>query len=150
MFRARLKYLARAGVNSYVNLPRSGNRWSCMGDELIEVCTGAHAAVFLTRAAAKRFRAANVKGRAQVLQRMQEFAEQGSVRLSELQYKFEQRFPVEGKKIPVWAFKGYQLRVYGAPDGQRWIGTVVVEKKTQKADVKALQRAAKVLALHMR
>lgn len=59
----------------------------------------------------------------------------------------EGRYSVEGKKVRVWAFKSFQLRVYGVEgsvNGKRAFFATEVDpaKKKPKADPGALQRAA--------
>lgn len=75
------------------------------------------------------------------------FAENGHRNMPDNRFKAEKARSVGGKKVQVWAFKSYQLRVYGlmgSVHGKQAFFAVEVDpkKKRDKADPNALVRAA--------
>jgi hypothetical protein len=80
------------------------------------------------------------------------YCELGHQALGEDKFKFEDSFPDEkGRQVPVYAFKSFQLRLYGGiltVDGKRCFVGVRVDsaKKSDKADQQLLRAAANDIA----
>lgn len=115
-------------------------------DDLIEVIVGNQFGVFMTKAVAKRFQKLEADRRARCLKWMEYYANDGHDYLDDTKLKHEGRFSTGGKsgtKVPIWAFKARQLRVYGSPlsDG-RFICTEIDDSKKQDAADQSLLHAA--------
>lgn len=76
------------------------------------------------------------------------YAEHGPANIPPTHFTSERAISVGGRKVQVWVFKSFQLRVYGVQgsvNGKRSFFAVEVDpkKKQNKADPKILERAAK-------
>jgi hypothetical protein len=123
-------------------------------DELVRVCEGKQFRVSLTKEVAAQFEKIDARERARCLKWMRLYAEDGHTLLDNEKLKNEGKFPVgdkAGSQVTVLAFKVWQVRVYGGVvDGNHFIGTEIdTSKKTNKADMDALRRAAKKLASYL-
>jgi len=83
---------------------------------------------------------------------MKRFAARGPEVLIETQFKFQERLTTGGQagaKVAIYAFKAYQLRVYGGyvpGKGDEFVCTEIeVTKKQDEADRKVLERSARYL-----
>ena len=120
---------------------------------LVLIHQGSHLDICVTPDIRSAFLTAAANERASVLATMQLLADQWPhVTLHTKQYRYEGAFPLGGnppRDMKIYAFKGIQLRVYGAVlrIGTRdtWVGTALDIKKRNKADQQLLARAAKKL-----
>lgn len=90
---------------------------------------------------------ANVKARAKLDAIFRLYCQHGAEGFKPDKFKFEARVSVEGVNVPVFVFKAWQVRVYGAQidlDGhQTFVGTEIdLKKKQDKANQAMLRRAA--------
>lgn len=107
-------------------------------------------AVAMTPAVAAVFRGAGANQRARVLRYMKRYAEDGRKNLHDPVFKFQGRLSDgsgSSKKVAVYAFKAWKLRVYGVEtsyDGKTvFVCTEIdITKKQDKADQNKLKRAA--------
>ncbi len=85
-------------------------------DDAVEVCSGKRFKVVMTAAVHKEFCKADAKERARCLKWMQFYADDGVEYLDKGKFRFEDRLSLGDKKgtlVPIYAFKAWQLRVYG-------------------------------------
>lgn len=98
-------------------------------------------------AAEKENDAGHVLRVGEILRRLAEDGQQATS--SKQHFRMEERFPVTGKDVAVFAVKAYQLRVYGgfATVGGRscFVCVKAVRKRDTKADRSLLKRSAVVL-----
>ena len=120
-------------------------------ESLVCVVKGKKFTVLMTKTVAKRFGQADARYRSRCLKWMKIFAEEGSKKLIETQFKSEGRFSIgdkKGTKTQVFAFKAYQLRVYGGfiPRTGGFACTGIdTAKKKYAADNNKLITSAKIL-----
>ena len=120
-------------------------------DDLECVAEGENFTVLMTAKVAKAFGKADPNSRARCRKWMKFFADDGSKNLIETQFKREGRFSLGGrdrKQVVIFAFKAYQLRVYGGLlPGTRIFACTEIDtaKKRDTADRKKLERAARNL-----
>lgn len=118
--------------------------------DLIEVCSGSKFKVWMTPQVAKHLRKADVKQLARCQFWMKKFAEDGFEFLTPEQLKHEGKFSVgdkRGTQVAIYAFKAWQLRIYGALVGDRFIATDAdIAKKQDQASRDTLEAAARKLA----
>ncbi|WP_141402124.1 hypothetical protein [Rhizobium subbaraonis] len=124
-------------------------------DELVTVAVGKSFTVYMTRAVAKRFEKVDVKARARCLQWMKRFADDGHEFLDETKLKHEGRHSTgdkSGTKVAVWAFKAWQLRIYGGLVGEKtFICTEIDDsKKRDAADQSLFGAAARKLSDYLK
>lgn len=117
-------------------------------DELIEVCSGKKFRVMMTTSVAKQFGKVDAKERARCQKWMKFFADEGFDLLDDQKLKHEGKFSSghkSGTKVPIWAFKAWQLRVYGSlVGGNVFVATEIDPRKQQNAaDQGKLEAAAK-------
>ncbi|ANH06258.1 hypothetical protein [Shinella sp. HZN7] len=122
--------------------------------DLVEVCVGKTFRVFMTKGVAKRFDKTDAKERARCRAWMMRFAEDGHELLDDTKLKNEGHFSTgdkAGTKVAVWAFKAWQLRVYGGVvPGNIFVCTEIDDSKKQNsADRDLLKAAAKKLAPYL-
>jgi len=116
--------------------------------ELDCVEDGASFEVFMTKKVARVFEKADPKSRSRCRKWIKFYAEDGPKNLIDTQFKPEGRFNVgdaKGTKIQIYAFKAYQLRVYGGliPGTNKFVCTEIDRtKKQDAADQNRLKRAA--------
>lgn len=118
-------------------------------DDLIEVCAGKRYKIAMERHVAKQFKKADIKEQARCLKWMKFFADDGFDFLDNEKLKSEGRFATgnkAGTRVTVWAFKAWQLRVYGGLVGDIFVATGIdTSKKQNAADRSALEGAARRL-----
>lgn len=120
-------------------------------DELVWVEIGQRYDVALTKGVAKSFKNAKAKARARITRNMEIYADKGSEGLPPEAFRHEGRFPMGGRKggrCAIYAFKGWQTRIYGSTrsilDKPTFIGTEIdLKKKQDTADQALLRRAAR-------
>lgn len=120
-------------------------------DKLIDVSVGERFRVSMTPHVHKQYQRADAKARARCEKWMRFFAEDGHEYLDDKKLKHEGKFPSGkpgGTDLAIWAFKAWQLRVYGGVvNGNHFIATEIdIAKKQDAADQAALKSAAKKLA----
>lgn len=119
-------------------------------EDAIEVCSGKRFKVVMTAAVHKQFCYAEAKERARCLKWMKFCADDGHDHLDKGKFRFEARLPAGDKKgtqIAIYAFKAWQLRVYGSFVGTTFVATEIdIAKKANVADPRILRSAAKKLA----
>ena len=120
-------------------------------NELIEVCAGKSYKVLMTPAVHKHFGKADPKARARCQKWMKFFADDGHEFLDAEKLKHEGKFGTghkNGNKVSIWAFKAWQLRVYGGvvSDGVFVATEIDTKKKQNAADQDLLESAARKLA----
>ena len=114
------------------------------------VFSGANCSVRMTAKVKKAFEKADARSRARCGKFMDFFAKDGRDNLIETQFRTEGRFRTGGKgskEVLIYAFKAYQLRVYGGIDPQTgdFVCTEIDPSKQQSvADQEKLKRAAKI------
>lgn len=114
-------------------------------------CDGDHCSVWMTPKVRKAFGKAEARFRARCEKLMKRFAARGPEVLIETQFKFQERLTTggqKGAKVAIYAFKAYQLRVYGGyvPGKVEFVCTEIeVTKKQDEADRKVLERSARHL-----
>ncbi|WP_193184176.1 hypothetical protein [Nisaea sediminum] len=121
--------------------------------DCIEISKGEKHSVWLTKQVSKNLEKASPKDRARCLKYMGFFANDGLeyLHLDDTKFKKQGDFSngkPDGKKIPVFAFKAYQLRIYGSflPGGD-FVGTEIdTGKKQDQANKSKLKAAAKKFA----
>lgn len=120
-----------------------------MGND-IEVYAGKRFSIVMLKAAYKEYRKADPAQRARCEKWMKTYAEEGPENLDKEKYRFEARLSTggkDGRRVAVYAFKAWKLRVYGVTVGKRFIATEVdIAKKSDAADQAKLVSAAKRLA----
>lgn len=119
--------------------------------ELDTIFRGKRYKLSLTKAVSKRLAKADARFRVRIGKWMESYSEDGRMYLDDTKMKKEGDFPVGRPGVPdvgIYAFKAYQLRVYGGVvDGNHFIATEIeLAKKKDQADQKKLARAAKKLA----
>jgi hypothetical protein len=83
------------------------------------------------------------------------FAQDGAELLDKTKFRFEDRLPAgdrRGTQVAIYAFKAWQLRVYGGMSGDEseFICTEIdSSKKADSADQNKLKRAAKKLGTYL-
>lgn len=89
----------------------------------------------------------NVREKARLKKWMERYAEDGSKYLDDQKFKNEGRFPSglpSGERYQVYAFKAWQIRLYGCIANKRFVITEIdASKKQNKADPKKLKSAAR-------
>ncbi|GBE44286.1 hypothetical protein BMS3Bbin10_02377 [bacterium BMS3Bbin10] len=122
-------------------------------DETIDLCEGKRFRVVMTRAVAKEFKKAEAKERARCKKWMGFYAEDGDTNLDKQKFRFEARLPVgdkKGTRVAVYAFKAWQLRLYGSLIGNTFVVTEIdTSKKSDRADSKKLKSAAQKLCPYL-
>lgn len=111
---------------------------------------GAFCSVYMLESVCDEYGEVDAKRRARVEKWMRTYAEEGPAILDSEKYNSEGRHPTGRRAAPnqinVYAFKAWQLRLYGGTVGGKF---VVVEidsaKKRDRANQARLQRAAKKL-----
>jgi hypothetical protein len=105
---------------------------------------------------AKLFQKCKPEARASILETMALYAKEGPSNITEKQFKSEKRFSVgnAGKNVMISAFKGWQVRLYGAVvklGGKATFLCAEIDdaKKQDKADQDTLKRAAKNLTPYL-
>lgn len=115
-------------------------------NDLIEVSVGKSFSVYMTRGVAKRFDKVAAKDRARCRAWMQRFADDGYENLDNTKLKNEGQFSTgdrSGTKVTVWAFKAWQLRVYGGVvRGSLFVCTEIDDSKKQDAANRDLLKSA--------
>lgn len=118
--------------------------------DLIEVCSGAKFKVLMTAQVNKQLKKADRKQIARCQIWMKKFCDDGFDFLTPEQLKHEGKFSVGDRKgtyVAIYAFKAWQLRIYGAVVGNLFIATEVdIAKKQDHADRETLEAAARKLA----
>ncbi len=120
-------------------------------DDLEYVENGPKGAVALTKPVAAAFEDVNPRARARILRGMQNFSELGPGRhLNQEVFRHEARLKLGHKQVAIFAFKGWQVRIYGGIEQingkPTFVGTEIDESKKQyKANRNLLQRAASKL-----
>lgn len=117
-------------------------------DKLEKVDDGAFASVWITRGASSDLRRQSAKDRAKIRSYIGLFAAHGHAALpNKEKFRHETKITVgKFKNISVWAFKSFQVRLYGAmvPDkSNRFVCVAVDVKKKDRADKALLERVAK-------
>lgn len=123
--------------------------------QIYEVAAGPHGIVAITERCKTALDGAPDRAHDQFIAFAHKACAIGFRAMPDTLFKFEGRHRVGGKtgrEVAVYAFKPRGLRIYGGvfsmPGVTVFIGTEMVEKKRDKADRKALARAAeRVLAL---
>lgn len=105
----------------------------------------------MTRKVHKVYLKADAQQRARCEKWMRFFADDGHENLDDKKLKYEGKFPAGkpgGTDLGIWAFKAWQLRVYGGVvNGNHFIATEVdIAKKQDAADQAALKGAARKLS----
>lgn len=119
-------------------------------DKLEWVENGPKGAVALTPAVKSAFKRADARARGRIERYMKWFATLGQEELHSEAFKFEGRFPESPgsqKKVAIYAFKGWKVRIYGTVEEVNGIRTFVgteidVSKKQNKANRTLMLRAA--------
>ncbi len=114
----------------------------------VDVCSGKHCSVVMTTAVEEQFCRVDAKQRARCLEWMKRFASDGPRLLDKQKFRHEGRFPVGDKKgtqVAIYAFKAWQLRLYGGMVGGVFVITEIDIKKDDAADQGKLRAAAKKL-----
>ncbi|WP_266034450.1 hypothetical protein [Brucella intermedia] len=124
-----------------------------MDDELIEICIGGHCRVLMTRQVLKQFKKTDARERARITKWMGFYAKEGHDLLDNEKLKHEGKFSSgmqNGTLVSIWAFKAWQIRLYGghAPSGD-FVITEFDIKKQDHADQEKLKQAAKKLANYL-
>ena len=122
-------------------------------EELVWLERGTNWSIALTPEVAASLDAVDAKARARIRRYMKHFSTAGPTNLHKEVYRFEGRFPLglsSGKKHAIYAFKGWQVRVYGGVIQVGGKGTFVgteieSSKKKDKANKKLLTQAAQKL-----
>lgn len=119
--------------------------------DLIDVVIGRRFRVSMTRQVQKTYLKGNAQHRFRCEKWMRFFADDGHELLDDQKLKREGKFPSGqrgGTDITIWAFKAWQIRVYGGiVNGNHFIATEVdIAKKQDSADQATLKSAAKKLA----
>lgn len=112
------------------------------------VATGDHCEVWLSPRAVKVMRKAAAQHRGRCARIMQRFAESGPDDLTDEMFKLEERFGVGpgSVRIAVFAFKAFNLRVYGAysrAERKLFVCTHAAVKKRDGADRDLLELVAR-------
>lgn len=119
-------------------------------DDLVEVCSGKRFRVLMTKNVQRSLKKADTAQLARCQRWMKKFCDDGFDFLTPEQLKHEGKFSVGDKKgthAAIYAFKSWQLRVYGAVIGDCFVATEVdVAKKQNEADRDKLEAAARKLA----
>jgi len=119
--------------------------------DLVPIKDGPKGAVKLTTDVADAFEGVDARGRARILRTMSYFCDIGSTKLQKEVYRFEERINVGSgnrrKRIPIYAFKGSQVRIYGSVRSinkkRTFVGTEIdASKKQNKANRALLKKAA--------
>lgn len=105
----------------------------------------------MTAQVAKQFAKVDARERARCQKWMSFFAEDGHDFLDDKKLKHEGKYPTgqkSGTKVSIWAFKAWQVRVYGGvAKGNVFVATEIdTSKKQDAADRELLESAAKKLA----
>lgn len=116
-------------------------------------CNGDHCSVWMTPKVRKAFGKAEARFRARCERVMQRFAEKGpGAFVDDTKFKFQERLSTggqQGAKVAIYAFKAYQLRVYGGyvpGRGGEFVCTEIeLTKKQDEVARKVLERAARRL-----
>lgn len=125
-------------------------------EELRCVYKGRRATIFMDRSTKEEAEKAPVRDGARVKNIIRAFADDGPDQLPSDQLRKEGRYHVgdqQGRKEQVYAFKSYQLRIYGAfVPGQPgcFVCSEVDFKKQNRAEQDKLKRAASKLAKFVR
>ncbi|KAB2708307.1 hypothetical protein [Brucella intermedia] len=121
--------------------------------ELKLICKGRHCKVFFTRQVDKQFAKADANQRARIRKWMQFFADDGHELLDTGKFKHEGKFSTgqrNGTTVSIWAFKAWQVRVYGGHDvNGDFVATEFDIKQQDAANREKLELAAKKLAEYL-
>lgn len=118
--------------------------------DLIEICSGTKFRVLMTASVEKHLKKADKKQLVRCQMWMKKFSDDGFDFLTNEQLKHEGKFSVgdrKGTHVAIYAFKAWQLRIYGAVVGDKFIATEVdIAKKQNDADRPKLELAARKMA----
>lgn len=120
-----------------------------MANTYKKVADGKNCEIWFSKKTEKVFKNAPPEDKARVGKFFEHVVENGTSDLTDTQFKSERRLPnggKHGKKVMVYAFKAFQLRIYGFWEGENPKKFMCVEaaiKKTDKADIEQLKRVAK-------
>jgi hypothetical protein len=120
-------------------------------NDLEYVENGPKGAVALTKPVAAAFEDANAKARARISRAMLNFSELGPGRhLNQEVFRHEERVKLGHEQVAIFAFKGWQVRIYGGIEQingkPTFVGTEIDKSKKQdKANRSLLRQAASKL-----